>query len=123
MWACNFLDSIKKSGEIAYTDKLKAVFLAQYGVCKASAGCLEEAKEAIEKAYILAKQFDEAPVYHVKGIRFLKEGQENLSFFDGLGKTAVEAVENQVFQKELLSETEVFAKQVWEELKHGKNHI
>ncbi len=123
LWACNFLDSIKKSGEIAYTDKIKAVFLAQYGVCKASAGCLEEAKEAIEKAYILAKQFDEAPVYHLKGIRFLKEGQENLSFFDGLGNTAVEAVENQVFQKELLSETEVFAKQVWEELKHGKNHI
>ena len=53
----------------------------------------------------------------------MNEEQENLSFFDGLGNTAVEAVENQVFQKELLSEAEAFVKQVWEELKHGENHI
>lgn len=119
LWAYDFLDSIKKSSEIAYVDKLKAVFLAQYGVCKASTGCQKEAEEAIEKAYILAKQFDEAPVYHLKGIRFLNEEQETLSSFDGLGNTAVEAVENQVFQKEPLSEAEEFVKQVWEELKHG----
>ena len=119
LWACNFLDSMKKSIEIAYTDKLKAVFLAQYGVCKASEGSQKEAGEAIEKAYILATQFDEAPVYRLRGIRFLNEEQANLSSFDGLGNTAVEAVENQVLGKEPLSEAEAFAKQVWEELKHG----
>ena len=75
--------------------------------------------EKVEKAYIQAKQFDEAPVYRLKGIRFLNEEQENLSFFDSLGNTAVEAVENQVFQKEPLSEAVALVKQVWEELKHG----
>jgi hypothetical protein len=118
-FASNFMK--KKSSEIAYVDKLKAVFLAQYGVCKASTGCLEEAEEVIEKAYILAKQFDEAPVYHLKGIRFVNAEYESLSCFDGLGNTAREAVENQVFQKEQLSEAEEFVKQVWEELKYGKN--
>lgn len=121
LWACNFLDSIKKSSEIAYTDKLKAVFMTLYAVQKASEGCWETAREATEKAYILAKQFDEAPVYHLKGIRFVNEEYESLSCFDGLGNTAREAVENQVFQKEQLSKAEEFVKQVWEELKYGKN--
>lgn len=121
LWACDFLDSMKVGEGVTYTDKLKAVFMTLYAVQKASEGCLESAREVTEKAYILAKQFDEAPVYHLKGIRFVNEEEENLSFFDGLGNTALEAVENQVFPKEQLSEAEEFVKQVWEELKHGKN--
>lgn len=121
LWACDFLDSMKAGEGVTYTDKLKAIFMTLYAVQKASEGCLESAREVMEKAYILAKQFDEAPVYHLKGIRFVNEEYESLSCFDGLGNTAREAVENQVFQKKSLSEAEEFVKQVWEELKHGKN--
>jgi len=123
LWACDFLDSIKAGEEITYTDKLRAVFMTLYAVQKASQGCMDGAREATEKAYRLAKQFDEAPNYQLKGIRFMSEKYESLSCFDGLGNTALEAVENQVFGKERLSEAEEFVKQVWEELKHGKDHL
>lgn len=53
----------------------------------------------------------------------VNEEYESLSCFDGLGNAAQKAVENQVFHKEQLSEAEEFVKQVWEELKHGKNHL
>ena len=53
----------------------------------------------------------------------VNEEYESLSCFDGLGNAAQKAVENQVFHKEHLSEAEEFVKQVWEELKHGKNHL
>lgn len=123
LWACDFLDHMKVGEGITYTDKLKAVFMTLYAVQKASEGCMDAARKATEKAYRLAKQFDEAPNYHLRGILFVNEEYESLSCFDGLGNTALEAVENQVFDKEQLSEAEEFVKQVWEELKHGKDHL
>lgn len=123
LWACDFLDHMKVGEGIAYTDKLKAVFMALYAVQKASVDCKNMARAATEKAYRLAKQFDEAPNYQLRGIRFMSKEYESLSCFDGLGNTALEAVENQVFCKEQLSEAEMFVKQVWEELKYGKDHL
>lgn len=123
LWACQFLDSIKEGDGIAFTDRLKAVFLALYAARKAEEGSPEEAVEYLKKSFLLAKQFDEAPVYQLKGIKFVREEYEELRFFDGLGNTASEAVENQLFQKKQLSQGEKYIGKIWEDLKNGKINL
>lgn len=123
LWTCQFLDSIKEGERITFTDKLKAIFLAFYAAGKAEEGSLEEAWQYTEKAYVLAKQFDESPMYQLKGIKFVQGKYEELSFFDGLGNTAMEAVENQLFHRVQLSKGEEYVKQIWEELKNGKVNL
>lgn len=119
VWLCDFLDSIKSSDAgIVFADKLKAVLLAQCAVWKANRGCIDEAREYARNAYSLAMQFDEEPIYTMQGIKFLKGEECERVSYDGIGKTAMESIENMVFKDRELSEAHEFVKHMWEELKN-----
>lgn len=120
LWLADFFDSLKEeSGDIIFLDKLKAILLAQCAVWKKSFGHPDEAREYITMAYELAKQFDETPVYTMHGVKFFDGMESEGVSFDGIGKTAMEAVEKFVFDKKNDFDAQKQVKEQWEELKNG----
>lgn len=119
LWLCDFLDNIKETrDDITFTDKLKAILMAQCAVWKASLGNPHEANEYINKAYCLAKHFDAAPIYSTQGIKFIKGDDALGTSYDGMGKTAIKAIDNFVFANSELSDAHTFVKNIWEGLKN-----
>ncbi len=118
-WMLDYLDSLKKDpSEITFTDKLKAIMMAQRAVWKVTDGDEDAAKEDVKKAFLLAKRFDANPVYNVHGIKFLDEMETETISYDGIGKTAMEAVENFAFRGKELSDEQKCVKGMWESLKY-----
>jgi len=93
--------------------------LAQCGVWEASFGHEDKANEYMKAAYLLAKQFDASPIYTVQNVKLLKGMEKEGAFVDGIGKTAIDAVEKFVFGKTYKSKAVVQMKEQWEELKRG----
>lgn len=121
LWLIDFLDSIKiQKDSLAFTDKAKAGFMAQYAVWKAEFGDLEQAKESVTNAYSLAKQFDAAPIYNMQGIRFFDGEADTAVFYDSMGKTAMETIENILFDKKNKKEAQKLVQDIWRELTNEK---
>lgn len=120
VWLINFFDSLKQNeDDITFLDKFKAILLAQCAVWKSFYGCDDEAEQYIISAYDLVRRFDEAPVYSMEGIKLFKGIEKGLVSVDGIGKTAVEAVDNFVFRKMADDKTGKQIRRRWEELKDG----
>ena len=120
LWLADFFDSLKEeNSRVIFLDKLKAILLAQCAVWEAAFGDEERSGKYIKNAYALAKQFDESPVYTMKGVKFFKGMEKEGVSFDGIGKTATEAVENFVFGEKINSGAQKKVKEQWEELKNG----
>ncbi len=120
LWLIRYFDSLKEDADaVTFLDKFKAILLAQCAVWEASFGYIDKANEHIEDAYLLAKQFDSFPVYTVQNIKLLKGMEKEGASFDGIGKTALEAVENFVFGKACEIKAAKQIKKQWEELKGG----
>lgn len=120
LWLMDFFDSLKvDTSAITFLDKFKAILMAQCSVWEASFGCMNDAKEHIAAAYKLAKEFDESPVYTMENIRFFKGMENEGASFDGIGKTAIDAVEQFVFVKKIETKAGKQMKEQWEELKGG----
>lgn len=120
LWLIGFFDSLKTDGSaITFLDKFKAILMAQCAVWKTSFGYVDDAREYITNAYILVKQFDESPVYTMQGVKFFKGMEMEGVSYDGIGKTAMEAVENFVFGDGDDSKANKLVKEQWEELKNG----
>lgn len=116
-WLIEFFDSLKKDqNKIAFTDRLKAVAIAQHAVWTANSGDTETTKQYLTEAYELAKAFDAAPVYCMEGIKFL-EGEEGAAY-DDMGGTTVEAIESTVFEEAATVEIQQYIREIWEELKY-----
>ena len=120
-WLLDFLDSLKKDrNQIAFTDRLKAIVFAQYGVWAANEGAVETAENYLREAYKLAKEFEKSPVYTMSGIRFL-EGENGVAF-DDMSGTTTEVIQSMVFEE---AKTEAVRQQVckiWEELGNEENN-
>lgn len=120
LWLCDFFDSLKEEEvSLVFYDKLKAILFAQCAVWETSFGHLHEAKKYIENAYKLAKQFDETPVYTMVGVKFFKGMERDGVSVDGIGKTAMEAVEKFVFSDKSADVAQEHVKIQWKELKDG----
>lgn len=120
LWLIHYFDSLKENADaVAFLDKLKAILLAQCAVWEMSFGHEDKAKEYMKDAYLLAQRFDAYPVYTVQNNIFLKGMEKECAYFDGIGKTAMEAVENFVFEKKSESKALAQMKERWEELKGG----
>lgn len=120
LWLMSFFDSLKEDvDKLTFLDKFKAILLAQCAVWEASFGRSHEANEYITNAYIIAKQFDAFPVYTMQNIKLFKRMDNEGISFDGIGKTAMEAVENFVFGKACETKEVEQIKEQWEELKGG----
>ena len=121
LWLSGFLDSIKTDREnIAYTDKVKAALMTQCAILEASSGNSDKSEEYISRAYSLAKEFDDAPVCTLQGIRFFEGKEPGNTVFDDMGKTAMEAVENILYDESEASEADKFVRELWKKLKAEK---
>ena len=120
LWLIHYFDSLKAEADaVTFLDKLKAILLAQCGVWETSFGHEDKANEYMKAAYLLAKQFDAAPIYTVQNIKLMKGLEKEGAFLDGVGKTAMDAVEKFVFGKTHQPKAVAQMKEQWEELKRG----
>ncbi len=120
LWLIHYFDSLKAEADaVTFLDKLKAILLAQCGVWETAFGHEDKANEYMKAAYLLAKQFDESPIYTGQNIKLLKGMEKEGAFLDGIGKTAIDAVEKFVFGKIHQPKAVAQMKEQWEELKRG----
>lgn len=116
-WLEGLLDSVKINPlQTAFTDQIKVVLWAKSAVWEAEARHLHRAEELLEKAYLLAVEFDAAPVYNLEGIKFLEEEVENGIAYIDIGTTAMEAVES-ILYEDTESEAGKHICVLWEALK------
>lgn len=119
-WLIRYFDSLKEYADgITFLDKYKAILLAQCAVWEASFRHPDKAEKYIKDAYLLAKKFDEAPIYTMQNIMLMKGTEKDGTSFDGIGRTTLEAVDNFVFSKPSESKPVSHIKEIWEELKNG----
>lgn len=120
LWLIHYFDSLKAEADaVTFLDKLKAILLAQCGVWETAFGHEDKANEYMKAAYLLAKQFDESPIYTGQNIKLLKGMEKEGAFLDGIGKTAIDAVEKFVFGKIHQPKAVAQMKEQWEKLKRG----
>lgn len=120
-WLMNYLDSIVVDKEkITFVDKLKAILSAQMAVIVAEFGKYDEAERYISDAYQYASKFDAEPNYSPQDIKFLFCEERPALLLDGLGETALEAVENFVFKKENQGKATDYIKNKFEVLKNER---
>lgn len=118
-WLMNYLDSIvDDKNKITFIDKLKAILSAQMAVIVADLGKHDEADMYIRDAYQYASKFDAAPNYSPQDIKFLFCEEKTALLLDGLGETALEAVENFVFKRENNGNATEYIKNKFEVLKN-----
>ena len=93
-WGIGTLRGLKATEQTDYIDKICAFALVNLAGFQLEAGDSRAARGSLERAAALARAFDAAPDYSATNLRFLIEGQRSGAFYDILGATAVEAVEN-----------------------------
>lgn len=118
-WLMSYLDSIVVDKEkTTFIDKLKAIFSAQMAVIVADFGKYDEAERYIIDAYQYAAKFDAAPNYSPQEIKFLSCEERPALLLDGIGETALEAVENLILKKENQGKATDYIKSKFEVLKN-----
>ena len=113
-WLIRYMESLKASrDEVAYADKLMALFYEACCDLSEKLGRIDEARAYLKKAYEMAVRFDANPSYGVKNLKFCIGDTSNATAFDSTGNTAIEAVENGLKDSGHCSEIRAY----WEELK------
>ena len=143
-WLEGLLDSMKtEQTKLAFTDQIKTALRAQSALWEAEAGfrenterCnqskteqngkteadhLKQAEELLKKAHSLAVEFDAAPVYNLAGIKFLEEEMESGIAYLDIGSTAMEAVENIIYEEDVENEAYEFVHNIWKRLREKEN--
>jgi len=121
LWLIGLMDSVKiEKDAIAYTDRIKAALLAYLAIAEASLKVPDRAQQYLKEAYVLANKFDTSPVYTLQGIRFCEGDIINTAVYDDLGKMALPAIENILYDETENGEAYQFVRKVWEELKNEK---
>ncbi|MBQ6809627.1 MAG: helix-turn-helix transcriptional regulator [Clostridia bacterium] len=116
-WLVNFLDSVRKNEDSSsYTEKSKAVLLAQCAIYLDILGRKSEADEALERAYITAKRFDEKPNYGICGLKFCEGIEKTTVAYDDMGKSALSAVENSITENPEYPESEARILELWNKM-------
>ena len=101
LWIIGYLESMKEDVDAAtYVDKMRSVFYADCGNQAHLLGRAEEAEGYLRKAARIAKAFDAAPVYDVRGMKFRIGDTARSRVYDDMGRTALGAIETQARQGE-----------------------
>jgi len=118
LWLVSFIDSLREeSSSVTYLDKIKAVLLAILSTIEDDDAKVEG---YLKDACRLALLFDASPVYSTKGVMFCENFDKTVTLYDSLGKSALEAVEKIIYDKdgkEYVSEKII---SVWEKIKNEK---
>ena len=91
-WGILTLQGLKASNAPDYLDKICAVFFAHLAGFQLDSGDRSASARSLRHAVDLSRRFDAAPDYSALNLRFVRESDG--SFYDQLGMTAAEAVEN-----------------------------
>ena len=93
-WGILSLRALKATDRPDSVDKLCAYFHTWLAYFQLTAGNADAAADSLSRAVALARAFDAAPDYSCRNIRGIVEWHSNDVLYDGLGATAMEAVEN-----------------------------
>ncbi len=114
LWLIRYMESIKISEDsVTYVDKVCAPFYSECARLSDILGKKEDAKHYLMKAYQVAKDFDNAPVYHICQMKFCIGDTEKAVAYDDIGQTALDAVERQM-EREAYSD---YLQTLWSSLK------
>lgn len=115
-WLIDLLEGLKiNKHKMTFLDKYIAVLMAQKAVCYANFGYIDQARKTISEAYVLAKEYDDAPIYTMEGVKFL-DGETEYMAFDDLGKTTMESIEKNIFEEASPGEGLRLIQNIWEGL-------
>lgn len=116
LWLIRYLESLKSYPEdVTYVDKPLALLYAECGDLTLKSSLTEEAKEYLQKAYLLAIRFDTNPSYDIKNLKFCSGDTKNCTIFDNAGETAIQAIESHLESEDCTPELLHY----WEEIKNG----
>ena len=91
-WGIRTLRGLKATNAPDYLDKICAVLYTHLAGFQLNSKGRSASEESLRHAIDLAYRFDAAPDYSTQNLRFVQEGDN--SFYDQLGMTAGQAVEN-----------------------------
>ncbi|MBR5224526.1 MAG: helix-turn-helix transcriptional regulator [Clostridia bacterium] len=110
-WQIASYQGLKKPGEASFLHKNEALFEAVCALMWIKQGEPGAARDHLRRAKAAALQFDTAPDYHGKKVRFF-ENTDEMTIYDDMGATAMEAIEKYIAQEKC---GEMSA--MWEEVK------
>ena len=115
----NYLENMVVDKEkVTFIYKYKGILFAELALISAKFQRYDEVETYITEACQYALRFDAEPSYLTQDIKLLKDEDVPALLLDGLGETAILAIENFVFNNEEPSEALDFVKKRFEELKH-----
>ena len=91
-WGIRTLQGLKASNAPDYLDKICAVLFVRLAGFQLDSGDRSASAKSLRHAIDLSRGFDAAPDYSIRNLRFIQ--QRDGSFYDQLGDTALQSVEN-----------------------------
>lgn len=110
-WYAEILQGLRKPGELSFLDKLEAICLCRVVTLSMKQGDREKALQALRRAVILARRFDENPQYKMSGIRFF-HGKGTETAYDDFGTSTLEGLYLKIIAN---PETRTQMQALWEE--------
>ena len=98
-WIIPTLEGLKKTEEPNFLDKMIVVFDACLAIFQFKSGDWKSTEDSLRKAKTLACAFDAAPNYEAGRLKCM-HGSKLSNAHDSLGKTAMEAIENVLHDKD-----------------------
>jgi transcriptional regulator with XRE-family HTH domain len=110
-WYADMLQGLRLPGESSFLDKLETICLCRVVMLRVKMGDREKALQALRRAVLLARRFDEKPQYKMSGIRFF-HGSGTETAYDDFGTSTLEGLHEQITANpDTLAEMEA----LWEE--------
>ena len=94
-WYAEVLRGLRKPGESSFLDKLEAICLCRVVTLSMKRNDEEKALQALHRAVVLARRFDEDPQYKMSGIRFFR-GSGDETAYDDFGTSTLEGLYQQI---------------------------
>jgi hypothetical protein len=90
-WYAGILQGLRKPGETSFLDKMEAICLCRVVMLRVKMGDREKALQALRRAVLVARRFDEKPQYKMSGIRFF-HGSGTETAYDDFGTSTLEGL-------------------------------
>lgn len=98
-WALSFFPGLKKPGQPSALNKSEALLWAVRAEIHLRLNEPELAADCLRRAKAIALEFDAAPSYDVRAIRFVSQ-EESASSVDDLGDTAMDGIEKTIAESD-----------------------
>ncbi len=94
-WYAQLLQGLRMPGVPSFLDKLEAICLCRVVTLRMRYGNRDQALQALQRAVVLARRFDENPQYKMSGIRFFHGSGEETAY-DDFGTSTLEGLHQQI---------------------------